>query len=167
MSTWFRRRVNRALCLQLLAMLAVAIVWWIMQILPAIPRGSENELFFGEPHIARQSPLFGRVSFRINGDNEATFVLLMNPANREEFNLWFGPDQALRIEARRTWGAEWIVTSLGSNVGELDHKALHSWRMGMVIASAVLVFCLVWMFLWTFREYKNFYRHRPWFRIRP
>lgn len=164
--SWFRRHCNRALSLQMLAMLLVAMVWFSMQVLPGIPKPGEPELFFGEPHMARQSPLFGRVSFRVNGDNNATFVLWMNPNSREQFNLWFGPDQALRIDAVRTWGNEWMVVGLGSNVGDLNARDLFLWRMGWLLASTVALAIALSTWIWLMREYAAYFRHKSWFRNR-
>lgn len=150
----------------MLAMLFVVLVWFLLQILPAIPKPGETFLFFGEPSSAKQMPLYGRVTFRINGDNNADFVLWMNPENRERFNIWFGPEQPLRIDAVRTLSRDWLVVGMGSNVGELNQQELWEWRrMWLVSTGLFLVFgTLVW--LWLFREYSTYFRHKSWFRNR-
>lgn len=162
---WFRRHCNRALCLQMLSMLLIALVWFLMQVLPVLPKPGEPELFFGEPHVARQSILFGRVSFRIHGDNNATFVVWMNPANRERFDSWFGPDQPLRIDALRTWGSDWLVIGLGTSSAELEARELVLWRVGWLMGAMVFLALGIALFLWLLREYFRYFRHRPWFRV--
>ncbi|HSQ41297.1 MAG TPA: hypothetical protein VLM37_03345 [Fibrobacteraceae bacterium] len=163
---WFRRRCSRLTCLNLLFMLALIALWWCGQALPVfMSLNSEEDLFFGMVHEARQSPLFGRISFRINDDDSATFRLWMNPANRERFDQWFGPQTGMRIRAKRNLDHEWIVTDLDCTEGGLDRKELTIWRWQMASIAALVSALSFLGFIGLWREYHSFYRFRPWFRI--
>jgi hypothetical protein len=163
---WFRRRCSRLACLNLLFMLAVISLWWGGQALPVLLSWhSDEDLFYGMVHEARQTVLFGRISFRINEDDSATFRLWMNPTNRERFDQWFGPQTGMRIQARRTLGREWLVTGLDCPEGWLDRKELALWRWLMAAVALLVSAGALLGFIGLWREYRSFYRFRPWLRI--
>jgi hypothetical protein len=147
-------------------LLAVSAIWWVMQVVPVLATiGGNDELFYGMVSEARQSSLFGRVSFHVNGDNDANFMLWMNPDNRKKFDQWFGPQRGFRIEARRSLGGEWLVSGLDCAYGGLDRQELLRWRIAMFVLSLGFAYLAILGLRWLGRDYHAFYRHRPWLRI--
>lgn len=163
---WLRPRCNRILSINLLFMLGVVGTWWIFQSVPVlVTLPKQDELFFGMVSKAQQSALFGRVTFQINGDPNAKFVLWMNPANRDRFDEWFGPGIGYQITARRTFQGDWIVYGMECAYGGLDMMSLWNWRLAMSLLSLLLAYASYAMFFAIFKEYLLYYRFRPWFRI--
>jgi len=163
-----RFSLNRFACLLLLALFFVSAIWWSVQVVPIVSSSfKQEELFFGLPHKAKQSPFFGRVIFEINDDDKADFMVWMNPANRARFDQWFGPDQGLKIEAVRALKNTWVVVGLESTEGGLDRNELTMWRAFAGLVSLAITFVFTVITFWLGKQYKGYFRYRPWFRRKP
>jgi len=151
------------LCLWLIGMMGLSVLWWYSQALPIAKSPFQTDyLFYGTVDRATQSPLFGRITFRINGDDGANFQLWIDTQNRAKFDLWFGPDVPLQIEARRSFDNNWLVTSLGSPYGHLDIDLLAKQRIRMGIIMGVGGTLSLLGLFWLVHQYLTFFRFKPW-----
>jgi len=159
---WIIQRRRHWISLLLLITLVFNTAWWITQALPLVVTvPSENALFFGIPHRAKQSPFFNRIVFQTNDDNQASYILWMNPANRARFDQWFGSNQSLRIEARRAYGDKWIVTALDTKYGGLDQHELTLWRLFIIAICAIAVWLSLLVLFRVGRDYLRYRRRYP------
>ena len=166
-TAWLRTRCNRLLCLLLLGLLFASATWWASQAIPIVGTiGHDEDIFLGLVHFARQTPLLGKVTFRINEDDGADFVLWMNPANRDEFDKWFGPQRGIQVKAQRSFNGQWLVTGLECAEGELNVSDLSHWRMVVLTVSLGIFWFCMRVFSALFKEYRLWYRHKPWLRIK-
>lgn len=163
---WFRKRFNRVLALNLLVLTAVLAAWYVTMSYPILASlQAEDELFYGVVHHARQSPMLGRVTFRLHGDDFAEFLLWMDQENRRDFDDWFEPDRPLEVVARRVSERNWVVIALSSTVGMLDYNALEAYRLKLAIAFIAIAGFISFIFLFVATEYWIWFRHRPWFTL--
>lgn len=125
--------------------------------------GHEDDVFFGTVHYARQSPVLGKVTFRLNEDDRAEFQLWLDRANLPEFEKWFGPKVPMMVMARRVSLNVWVVTGLACAQGALDAQRLSRQRIWAFIffMGISLLILMGWVYFWN--EYRQYFRYRPWF----
>ncbi len=123
----------------------------------------QPDLFYGTAHYASQSPILGRVTVRINNDDEARFLLWLDEEQRQVFDLIVRQGVPLEIVALRSIFLEWTVLALSSSEGGLDIEALtvQRWKMTIVALGLSLISILLWILV--FRFYLKNYRGRKWF----
>lgn|GEM_PF-2642429 len=160
----FVRRCPRILCVQILFLLLLSVVWWGVQAMPVVLSANKQpDLFYGTAHYASQSPILGRVTVRINNDDEARFLLWLDEEQRQVFDLIVRQGVPLEIVALRSIFLEWTVLALSSSEGGLDIEALtvQRWKMTIVALGLSLISILLWILV--FRFYLKNYRGRKWF----
>jgi len=123
----------------------------------------QPDLFYGTAHYASQSPILGRVTVRINNDDEARFLLWLDEEQRQVFDLIVRPGVPLEVVALRSIFLEWTVLALSSSEGGLDIEALtvQRWKMTIVALGLSLISILLWILV--FRFYLKNYLGRKWF----
>lgn len=166
--TWkakFIRRCPKLLCVHIILLLLVSTVWWSLQAIPVLTSlRSYPDLFYGLPHRATQSPLFGRVAIQINGDDEARFVLWMDEEQRQIFNSFFGPGVPLEIIAARSWTNDWVVLGFSSSQAGLDYTALEEQKIRMATTSVIFALFSLILFVLVCLFYLKNYKNRPWLK---
>ncbi|MCF0222558.1 MAG: hypothetical protein HUK19_09710 [Fibrobacter sp.] len=109
-------------------------------------------------------PFFDKTMFRINGDDDATFVLYASKEILDDMSEWFSfaaknaGDIPLEISAARMDGNKFIVHSLASSDGELtvddlviDYQVYYGFLYAAAIA-LLWIFALVLFCLWLFKK---------------
>lgn len=160
----FRRFSNRLATLNLLLLTALLGVWIPVQIYPIVASWpvTEVSIFYGSPHYARQSPLLNRVVFRMNGDDNAEFLLWMNPANHSRLLDWFSPANPMEVWALRVGDNSWFVTDVQASEGGIDPYSMYPFQIGMAVGGIFLSLVIWALFAVLLYEYINHFRHRRW-----
>lgn len=160
----FVRRCPRILCVQVLFLLLLSVVWWGVQAMPVLLSANKQpDLFYGTAHYASQSPILGRVTLRINNDDDARFLLWLNEEQRQIFDLIVRPGVPLEIVGLRSPFLEWTVVALSSSEGGMDIEALavQRWRSTIIALALAAISLLLWILV--LRFYLKYYRGRKWF----
>jgi hypothetical protein len=160
----FRRYSNRLATLNLVLLCALVGVWIPVQIQPIVASWPvlEPQIHYGTPHYARQSPLLNRVVFRMNGDDNAEFLLWMDPGNHTDFLNWFSPANPMEVWALRVSKKTWLVTDVQAAQGGLDPYAMYPFQISLA-AGGIGLTLLCWIFCgFLLKEYLVHFRHRRW-----
>jgi len=160
----FRRYSNRLATLNLIFLCALLGVWIPVQIHPIVSSWpvAEADIHFGVPHYARQSPLLNRVVFRMNGDNNAEYLLWMDPGNHADFLEWFSPVNPMEVWALRINERTWFVTDVQAAEGGIDPYAMYPFQISIAVGGIFLSLLCWILFFFFLREYRAHFRHRRW-----
>lgn len=139
---------------------------WLFFYLQPVLRGflSDEYLFYGKvsyaaiPSIFGNSdiPLLDKTLFRLNGDNDATFILYASKEILEEMSEWFqfgarnAGDISLEVSAARVGENRFVVSSMATSNGALEWDTLmeYQFQWAMVyLAVECVFFCLFLFFI--------------------
>jgi hypothetical protein len=131
---------------------------WLFFYLQPVLRGflSDEYLFYGKvsyaaiPSIFGNSdiPLLDKTLFRLNGDNDATFILYASKEILEEMSEWFqfgarnAGDISLEVSAARVGENRFVVSSMATSNGALEWDTLmeYQFQWAMIYLVVELVF---------------------------
>ena len=137
---------------------------WLFFYLHPVLRGflSDEYLFYGKVSYAAIPSLFGNTDiplldktyFRLNGDNDATFVLYASKEILEEMSDWFQfgarnvGDISLEVSAARVGENRFVVSSLATSNGALEWDTLmeYQFQWAMIYLAVECVFLCFFLF---------------------
>ncbi len=142
------------------AFLCAVLGSWLFFYVQPVLRGflSDEYLFYGKVSYAAIPSIFGNTDiplldktyFRLNGDNDATFVLYASKEILEEMSDWFqfgarnAGDISLEVSAARIGDNRFVVSSLATSNGALEWDTLmeyqFQWAM-IYLAVEAAFFC--------------------------
>ncbi len=174
-----RRFMNRFGCLNLSVFLCFLALYLFLQMKP-VCKGlfGEEDLFYGYVSLVAVSsvwnetnvPLFDKVSFCINGDKKASFILALSKNQKEEMNQWFrwwdsetGNATALEIRAVRISDNTWVVHEINSREGSLSNAGVANFQMRACFWAGLISLVLFLGAFLCLREYFTYYRYQSWF----
>ena len=154
----------------------VAIVWCVSSThLVVRAFFTEPHLFYGTLSHASIPSLFGgsnipfldKTFFRINGDNDATFILYSSKEINDEMSEWFSfadvdaAEIPLEIYASRVKDNVFVVQSLSTTDGGLDWEVLVDYQMEFLLVYAgIALFCFIGMVTCIILSVKSKKKHR-------
>lgn len=148
LARWGKRAANPKWHLGLLCLLLGT--WPLYQVGPLLQSlWGSAESHYGLVHHARKSPLLHRITFRLNGDDNAEFLLWGSPWKGQEILQWFGPQVPMQVQALRLSNSLWLVVDLQVDGNGADYQALRTFHytavgLGLGI-TAVAWTILLWL----------------------
>ncbi len=147
---------------------------WLYSYMHPVFKGllQEDHLFYGTvthasiPSVFGGSnvPFFDKTMFRINGDDDATFVLYASAELMDDMSDWFNfaaknvGDVPLEITAARIGDDRFVVHSMASTDGELDFEDLvmdyqvYYAFVGAIVVGIMALSSLVLLILWLVKK---------------
>lgn len=119
--------------------------WPLVQVRPLLHSfWGSAESHYGMVHHARKSPLLNRITFRLNGDDNAEFLLWVSPWQGQEILQWFGPQTPMQVQTLRLSDSLWLVVDLQTDENGVDYPTIRRFHylalfFGLVIAAIAWV----------------------------